>query len=308
MGSNLREQIAGSPPSGAPARSPRYDERLQSDPRWALSEASLYFEGQGGVHKTLQKITARLRELGVPYAVVGGLALFHHGFRRFTEDVDLLVTPDGLKLIHDRLDGLGYLPPFAKSKNLRDTETGVKIEFLVTGQYPGDGKPKPVAFPDPADVGVEIDGVRYLNLPTLVELKLASGMSANDRLKDLVDVQELIRVLGLPRDFGNQLGDFVKGKYEELWGAVYGKPKRFVRTWRNKGATANARSIDDMIACLEEAAGQLRAMKADGVTLDPDGGTADDDAQLVTTDPAVARKYDMEDESELWEGGEDPPS
>jgi len=33
----------------------------------------------------------------------------------------------------------------------------VRIEFLVSGQYPGDGKPKPVAFPDPADVAVKID-------------------------------------------------------------------------------------------------------------------------------------------------------
>ena len=100
-----------------------------------------------------------------------------HGFRRFTEDVDILVTREALKAIHERLEGLGYVPPFAGSKNLRDTDSGVRIEFLVSGEFPGDGKPKPVAFPDPADVGVEIDGVRFLSLPSLVELKLASGMT-----------------------------------------------------------------------------------------------------------------------------------
>ena len=41
-------------------------------------------------------------------------------------------------------------------------------------------------------------------------------------------------------------------------------------------------------------------MLADGVTLDPDGGTADDYAYLVTTDPQVAKKYGMEDESEFF--------
>ena len=46
---------------------------------------------------------------------------------------NLPVTPDQLQEIHRRLDGLGYLPPFAGSKNLRDTEYGVRIEFLVTG-------------------------------------------------------------------------------------------------------------------------------------------------------------------------------
>ena len=67
----------------------------------------------------------------------------------FTEDVDILVSPQALKAIHDHLDGRGYVRPFEKSKNLRDAEFGVKIEFLVEGQFPGDGKPKPVAFPNP---------------------------------------------------------------------------------------------------------------------------------------------------------------
>lgn len=33
------------------------------------------------------------------------------------------------------------VPPFAGSMRLRDTATGVKVEFLTTGDYPGDGKP-----------------------------------------------------------------------------------------------------------------------------------------------------------------------
>jgi hypothetical protein len=35
------------------------------------------------------------------------MALFHHGLRRFTEDVDILVTKEGLKKIHAELAGLG---------------------------------------------------------------------------------------------------------------------------------------------------------------------------------------------------------
>ena len=34
-------------------------------------------------------------------------------------DVDILVTREGLKTIHERLEGLGYVPPFTGSKNLR---------------------------------------------------------------------------------------------------------------------------------------------------------------------------------------------
>ncbi len=155
-----------------------YHDRLNQDRGWALSEGSLFFEGKGKVQDALRRITKRLDELGIPYAIVGGMALFQHGYRRFTEDVDLLVTRDNLQKIHSALDGLGYVRPFAQSKNLRDTDGGVKIEFLIAGDYPGDGKPKPVAFPDPTERSVELNGMRVLNLESLVELKLASGISA----------------------------------------------------------------------------------------------------------------------------------
>src|SRR5262249_35110457 len=122
------------------------------------------------------------------------------------------------------LDGRGFLPPFEGSKNLRDTSTGVRIEFLVAGQYPGDGKPKPVAFPDPATSAVNIDGVSYVSLPKLVELKLASGMTSPGRLRDLADVQELIRVRNLQADFANQLSPYVIAKFEELRAAVENSP------------------------------------------------------------------------------------
>ena len=194
-----------------------YEQRLNQDSRWALSEGSVFFEGQGAVQQAMQRIARRLNELGIPYAIVGGMALFQHGFRRFTEDVDILVTPQGLALIHEHLDGRGYLTPFEGSRNLRDTELGVKIEFLVTGGYPGDGKPKPVSFPDPAMAVVELDGRKYIPLVTLIELKLASGMTNSGRLKDLADVQELIKALRLPIDFEDQLVPYVRDKFRELW-------------------------------------------------------------------------------------------
>jgi len=193
-----------------------YETRLQGDFAWALREGSMHFEEGSAVQKTLHRIVKRLDALGVPYAVVGGLALFFHGYRRFTEDVDILVTKDSLKLIHDKLEGLGYLPPFAGSKHLRDTDSGVKVEFLTTGEYPGDGKPKAVAFPDPIDVRVEGDGIWFLSLPALVELKLASGISNPLRGKDIVDVQELIGVLKLDEAFAAQLDPSVQPKFLEI--------------------------------------------------------------------------------------------
>jgi len=82
-----------------------YEQRLEGDPRWALSEGSRHFEEKSAVFDALRKITNRLNGMGIPYAVVGGLALFQHGLRRFTEDVNILVTKDDLRRIHNELEG-----------------------------------------------------------------------------------------------------------------------------------------------------------------------------------------------------------
>ena len=270
-----------------------------------MSEGSLFFENKGAVQESLRRIARRLDELGTPYAVAGGMALFHHGYRRFTEDVDILVTRDGLRAIHRALDGLGYKRPFEKSKNLRDVESKVKIEFLVAGEFPGDGKPKAVQFPNPEAVAVEIDGIKFLSLPALIELKLASGISGVEREKDLIDVQQLIKALNLPLRVSNDLAESVRLKYIELWNKLDHGPKRFVRTWRNKFLTSEAKSLGEMVQILQAAAQELSSMLADGVTLDPNGGAGDDYALLVTTDPLIAKKYDMEDESQSWDDTED---
>jgi hypothetical protein len=202
-----------------------YEERLRADFDWALREGSRHFEGESGVQKSLRRITQKLDELGVPYAVAGGMALFFHGYRRFTEYVDILVTKAGLDVIHWELRGRGYVPPFEASKNLRDTHTTVRIEFLVTGDYPGDGRPKPVAFPDPNGVGTEIVGIKFLTLPTVIELKLASGMTNPRRGKDLVDVQELLTALNLDESFADHLHPFVRDKFVELVRIVRDHPE-----------------------------------------------------------------------------------
>ena len=202
-----------------------YEQLLNQDVRLALREGSMHFEEASAVHKALRKVTGRLDALGIPYAIAGGMALFLHGFRRFTEDIDLLVTREGLARIHEELEGRGYLPPFEGSKNLRDAELGVRIEFLVAGEYPGDGKPKPVSFPDPAQASHEVDQLKLLDLDKLVELKLASGITNPLRLKDVADIQELIRLLKLPEAFADRLDPSVRDKYRELWHLLASHPE-----------------------------------------------------------------------------------
>ncbi len=50
-------------------------------------------------------------------------------------------------------------------------------------------------------VFTERGGMRVIPIEKLIELKLASGMSAPHRLRDLADVQDLITTLKLPVEF-----------------------------------------------------------------------------------------------------------
>ena len=201
-----------------------YEEKMRAGGTQALEEAERFFMNEDAVHKTLRAVAMKLEALGIPYAVVGGMALVAHGYARTTVDVDILVTREGNQRAREHLDGLGYVPPFAGSRNLRDTQTGVRIEFLIAGEFPGDGKPKPISFPDPGGAAIEIDGIRYLRLEKLIELKLASGMTNPLRAKDLGDVVELVRVLRPPRSLGANLHESVRGKFYEYWDALQNQP------------------------------------------------------------------------------------
>jgi hypothetical protein len=191
----------------------------------SIIELDLFFMQQGKVYQTLENLKDRLTRAGIDYAVIGGMALTIHGYVRATQDVDLLMTAQGLEAFRSSLVGRGFVPAFAgATKVFKDAETGVSVEIITTGEFPGDGKPKSVSFPDPAVAAVELDGIRVLRLTTLVELKLASGLTAPDRLKDLADVQELIRTLNLPESLADEIDESVRPEYLKLYRSV--QPRR----------------------------------------------------------------------------------
>jgi len=183
-----------------------------------LREAEEFFMKQGPVFSTLERLARRLKEEEIPYAVVGGMALNLHGFERMTRDVDIVMTAAAIEKFVERCVGLGYVQAFAGArKSFRDTVTQTAIEVLITGEYPGDGKPKPVSFPDPAAASIEIENIRVITLDKLIELKLASGLSAPHRLRDLADVQDLIMTLQLPLELEETLDASVRAEYRRLW-------------------------------------------------------------------------------------------
>ncbi len=191
-----------------------------------LREASQFYAARGGVYDTLRRLTRRLNAEKMQYALVGGMALAAHGFVRMTQDVAILMTTESLAAFRERCVGRGYAPAFSGAqRSFRDAETNIRIEVITTGEYPGDGKPKPVVFPDPASSSIEREGTRVITLEKLIELKLASGMTAPHRLRDLADVQDVIVALNLPEELAARLDASVSNKYRELWSAAQTSPR-----------------------------------------------------------------------------------
>jgi hypothetical protein len=184
----------------------------------AMQRAEDFFMGNAAVQRAMRKIAHRLEELDIPYAVVGAMAMNEYGFERVTTDVDLLMTREALESFKRHWLGRGYVEKFPGSRALRDTQENVTIDVLVTGAYPGDGQPKPIAFPDPSQEAYRGKTVSLLPIERLIELKVASGMSAPHRLKDLADVIELIKACNLPLDL--DVHEYVRAKYRELWDAA----------------------------------------------------------------------------------------
>jgi hypothetical protein len=201
-----------------------YEQRLDANLDWALREGSKHFERESAVHIALRNIVRRLNEIAIPYAVLGSMAMFFHGFRRYTESIDLLVTPEGRTTIYHELVGDGYVQLSNENEYLRDDEYDVKIKLFVTAPRAASGKLEVIELPWLEEASTLIDGIRCLQLLRLVELKLVIGMRGPRYLKELGDVQQLIETLDLREDFVSHLPPLMQEKYKELWLAVRTNP------------------------------------------------------------------------------------
>jgi hypothetical protein len=181
-----------------------------------------FFMGTSPIHAAMQRLAKTLGEMQIPFAVAGAMAANAHGHQRTTADVDILIRREDLDRFKRQHRGLGWVDKFEGSRNFRDVVCNVNIDTLIVGEYPGDGLPKPVAFPPPEQVAeAGTDGIPYISLKTLLELKLASGMTAAHRMQDMADVMNLIRANHLPLRYAEEsLNPYVAEKFHELWHAA----------------------------------------------------------------------------------------
>lgn len=136
--------------------------------------------------RRLAEEVARLcREAGAAPLIIGGLAVNHHGYARFTADVDLLVSKaDAIPLVRRFKQEGGWR---RYREGFKNTILEVSVDICVEGEPTSPRSTE--TFPAPADL--RSVAVRPLPVPALSELIALKVMSG--RARDDADVVELLK-------------------------------------------------------------------------------------------------------------------
>jgi hypothetical protein len=170
-------------------------------------------------NENLWNVTERIHGLlarnGIDHAIVGGVAVCLHGYRRNTVDLDLLIRPEDTASVRSAIEPEGF------QWSARDKEfssaSGVKIHFVMAGESEGPGQE--TRFPSPSDSRhvTQIEGLPVLSLAQLIQSKLACGLGDMRRThKDFADVVELIAVHRLDGSFARRLHKSVRKEFRQL--------------------------------------------------------------------------------------------
>ena len=170
----------------------------------------MFFQGKDEVYKTMRRLVKRLEKADIPYAIMGGMAVNAHGHRRTTGDVDILLTAEGLNEFRQRFVPKNYEAVPNRTRRFVDRTNAITVDFLVTGLFPGGGKPGPIPFPNPEQVAETIENFQVIDLTTLIQLKLAAR-----RHQDFADVVNLIGAHDLDESFQNRLHPSLHRDYIE---------------------------------------------------------------------------------------------
>ena len=155
---------------------------------------------------SLEAITRALDDAGVPFIVVGGLAVVAHGYGRQTQDLDIIIRlqPEAVRGAFGALGALGYRPRVpVTAEGFADPEQrarwieqkGMTVLNFHSDQHAA--TPVDVFVTEPFDFNEEYRlamieeiapgaPVHILRLGTLLRLKREAG-----RPQDLADIAEL---------------------------------------------------------------------------------------------------------------------
>jgi hypothetical protein len=141
--------------------------------------------------RQLAELIATMEKIGVPIALIGGLALAPHGVIRATQDIDLLIDSAGADEAEAELLRLGYRCLHRSADAGNYLRTDERVDFLyahrpVARRLLGEAKILPTAFGKLPVVSIE----------GLIAFKLQALVNNPRRTQDLEDIKALLRTNG----------------------------------------------------------------------------------------------------------------
>lgn len=147
-------------------------------------------DAQDKFARALATLEALARKEDIPLAIVGGLAAIHHGYERFTRDIDVVVQSGNLDILARVAPRYGIKVIWKDPEGWHKLQCeGVPIDVVPEGRKPR--KDAPLAIPGPAQLGVR-EGANYASIAGWMETKLGSY-----RVQDRADVVQVIKVTTL---------------------------------------------------------------------------------------------------------------
>jgi len=156
-----------------------------------LEEVVAAVKGREAQHtriaEALGTLKALARKEGIPLAIVGGLAAIHHGYERFTKDIDVVVRSRNLDIFLRVAPQYGIKIIWADPEGWHKLQCeGVPIDVVPEGRKPR--KDAPTTIPAPDELGVR-EGADYAGLAGWMETKLGSY-----RVQDRADIVQVLKV------------------------------------------------------------------------------------------------------------------
>ena len=148
----------------------------------------------GRYGRVIRELDRVLAAIDCEAVVGGGWAVWRHGyFGRMTQDVDIILPSAQIEEFL-RVAAVSGFEAFEQNTGrwpkVLHKETDIMVDLLPEGGRPGTAsQPAPTTIPHPSEMGASGTSLRYIQLPALIELKIAAG-----RGRDESDVIELMRV------------------------------------------------------------------------------------------------------------------
>lgn len=142
---------------------------------------------QSRLGQQLEEIVAALGEAGVPFALIGGLAMAAHHVARGTTDVDLLADSESTQTVDQVVAKLGYRALHRSADVLNFVRDDQRLDFLLAS--------RPIArqlLQEARRRSTVFGSLPIVSVEGIIGFKLQALANDPRRLQDLEDIRQLV--------------------------------------------------------------------------------------------------------------------